>query len=666
MKSLKTFLIVVIGALVMGVCLMSTFVAYGFARSAAMEIILDNLGALSESVADYIGAAVDSESSVLEVLALRDILRSETETLEAKAENLIPVKLLDPGRLDYAIADISGNAVTTSGAHLNVADRDYFRRALAGETVTTDPVKSRIREGSFSIIYSTPIRNDANRIIGVLFLEKDAEGLSNILSVIKVGETGGPYVLSNATGNTIGDSNYANVTSEENIEKQAVSDSSLKGLAQHHSVMRTGAVGSSNYFYKGTEYLMAYNQLPDLNWSVVCRAPLKEFTGSITVMLEILIVMALVLSAVGVAVAVAIALNISKPIEVISEAMDSISRGDLVIKNIDDKTRIKINSRKDEIGVMGTAMANMLAAITKITSNILMASRQIEEGSSQISSTSQSVSSGASEQAASTEEMSATMEQMAANIRQNADNASKTQSIAAKTSADSKVGEEAVSHAVDAVKEIAEKIHIVEDIASQTNLLALNAAIEAARAGEAGKGFAVVASEVRKLAERSQSAAGEISELSARTLDSAEKAGTLIKGVVPSIDETSQLVEEIAVACREQDNGAQQVSKAIVQLDTVVQQNASASEEMAAMAEELSASARTLVETISFFKISDDDSSMGREEPKSVQKAPSAQVQPHMQKPKTPAGHITGGHVPSSPASAGNHSTVSDDDFEEF
>lgn len=665
MKSLKTFLIVVIGALVMGVCLLSTFVAYGFARSAAMEIILSNLETLSESVSNHIEAAVDAESSVLEVLALRDILRMETNSLEAKAQNLIPVKLLDSGRLDYGVADVSGNAVLTSGETANVADRDYFRRALAGETVTTDPIKSRTREGSFSIVYSTPIRNAANRIIGVLFLEKDAEGLSKLLAGIKVGETGGPYVISNATGNTIGDARYNNVTSEENIEKMAAADSSLKGLASQHSVMRTGANGSGDYVYQGTEYLMAYSQIPTLNWTVVCRAPLREFTYRITIMLEILIVMALILSAAGVAIAVAIAVNISKPIEIICEALDCISRGDLVIKNIDDKTRNKVNSRKDEIGTMGKAMANMLGALIKITSNILSASKQIEDGSSQISSTSQSVSSGASEQAASTEEMSATMEQMAANIRQNADNASKTQSIATKTSADSKVGEEAVNQALEAVKEIAEKIHIVEDIASQTNLLALNAAIEAARAGEAGKGFAVVASEVRKLAERSQSAAGEIGELSAHTLDCAEKAGSLINGVVPSIDETSQLVEEIAVACREQDNGAQQVSKAIVQLDTVVQQNASASEEMAAMAEELSASARSLVDTISFFKIS-DDMAMSDEPRPMVQKTAPVQAPAYTQKPKAPVNHIQGGHVPSAPASAGNHSPISDDDFEEF
>jgi methyl-accepting chemotaxis protein len=152
------------------------------------------------------------------------------------------------------------------------------------------------------------------------------------------------------------------------------------------------------------------------------------------------------------------------------------------------------------------------------------------------------------------------------------------------------------------MKEIADKISIIEEIAGQTNLLALNAAIEAARAGEHGKGFAVVAAEVRKLAERSQKAAGEISELSKSSVDIAESAGGLLVRIVPDIQKTSQLVQEISAASGEQKSGTEQINKAIMQLDTVIQQNASASEEMASMAEELSSQAEQLQAVISFFK----------------------------------------------------------------
>jgi methyl-accepting chemotaxis protein len=195
------------------------------------------------------------------------------------------------------------------------------------------------------------------------------------------------------------------------------------------------------------------------------------------------------------------------------------------------------------------------------------------------------------------------MEEMASSIRQNTDNAMQTEKISMKSSTDAKEGGKAVIETVAAMKEIATKISIIEEIARQTNLLALNAAIEAARAGEHGKGFAVVASEVRKLAERSQSAAGEISSLSTRSVAIAEQAGDMLTKMVPDIQKTSELVQEITASSKEQDTGAEQINKAIQQLDQVIQQNASASEEMASTSEELSSQAEQLQDSISFFNI---------------------------------------------------------------
>jgi methyl-accepting chemotaxis protein len=207
------------------------------------------------------------------------------------------------------------------------------------------------------------------------------------------------------------------------------------------------------------------------------------------------------------------------------------------------------------------------------------------------------------------------MEEMSSSIKQNSDNSSQTEKIAIKSAADAKEGGKSVTETVAAMKEIATKISIIEEIARQTNLLALNAAIEAARAGEHGKGFAVVASEVRKLAERSQAAAGEISTLSSRSVQVAETAGQMLNKMVPDIQRTAELVQEISASSREQDSGAEQISKAIQQLDQVIQQNASASEEMASTSEELASQADLLKDTISFFRI---DSSGSRQTARAV------------------------------------------------
>ena len=311
-----------------------------------------------------------------------------------------------------------------------------------------------------------------------------------------------------------------------------------------------------------------------------------------------------------------IALTIATPLNSFLNALQKIAEGDLVQDSSMIEAERKISSRKDEIGLMGNALAMLASSVSEVAASIIEASNQVASGSREISTTSQNVSSGASTQAASIEEISSTMEQMASNIRQNADNAMTTASIAEKTVESSVKGGEAVAKTVEAMKSIATKIAIIEDIASQTNLLALNAAIEAARAGEAGRGFAVVASEVRKLAERSQIAATEISELSQSSVAIAEESGTLISSVIPDIQKTAELVQEITSASREQDVGAQQINKAILQMDSVTQQNASVSEELASMAEELSSQAQILQTSVQFFKIDESAGKKAAKQPK--------------------------------------------------
>ena len=276
-----------------------------------------------------------------------------------------------------------------------------------------------------------------------------------------------------------------------------------------------------------------------------------------------------------------------------AQCADHIASGDLTIAT-------KPLSDKD---MLGMALERMLERLRLVVADCSGASDNVSSGSQELAASAQQLSQGATEQAAAAEQASASMEQMASNIKQNADNASQTETIARQSALDAQKSGEAVGRAVQAMQTIAEKIIIVQEIARQTDLLALNAAVEAARAGEHGRGFAVVASEVRKLAERSQTAASEISTVSSQTAKAAQEAGEMLARLVPDIKKTAELVTEITAACREQDIGADQINQAIQQLDKVTQQTAGASEEMSATSEELSAQAEQLQSSIAFFRL---------------------------------------------------------------
>ena len=288
----------------------------------------------------------------------------------------------------------------------------------------------------------------------------------------------------------------------------------------------------------------------------------------------------------------------------------------------------------DETGQLLDAFAGMMEKLKRVIGDVASSAGNVQSGSAQISSTAQELSQGATEQAAAAEEVSSLVEELSSNEKRNADNSTAAEGIARKNSGDARKGGDSVVVMVGAMKEIAGKIGIIEEIARQTNLLALNAAIEAARAGDAGKGFAVVASEVRKLAERSQGAAKDISELSARSVAIATEAGNLIMKIVPDIERTADVVLEISAASREQSVGVDQIGKAVVQLDTVIQQNASASEELASMSEELSGQAVLLAEALTYFKL-DGTGKGNAKEPKPSTARPSA-PKPAAPKPAAP------------------------------
>ncbi len=340
--------------------------------------------------------------------------------------------------------------------------------------------------------------------------------------------------------------------------------------------------------------------------------------------------------------------GIKNNLNILIEATNSITANAKQVAQGNLMVELKKRSDNDELM---ESLGNMVDKLKEVVTEVQGAADYVASGSQEMSVTAQQMSQGATEQAASAEEISSSMEQMASNIRQNTDNAMQTEKIAIKSSSDAKEGGKAVTETVAAMKQIATKISIIEEIARQTNLLALNAAIEAARAGEHGKGFAVVASEVRKLAERSQSAAGEISQLSTTSVAIAEQAGDMLNKMLPDIQKTAELVQEISASSKEQDTGADQINKAIQQLDQVIQQNAGAAEEMASTTEELTSQAEQLKATIAFFTL---DTGRTRRVIGAPQHAPSKQhAISHIAMPKSSAAHKAAPAKAAKPAGKG-------------
>ncbi len=353
---------------------------------------------------------------------------------------------------------------------------------------------------------------------------------------------------------------------------------------------RLKAAGGSYY---------AHTSIPSTGWIVVYRVPEKSMK-SVLSRIQIAILLSTLVSILLVSVLFYFGSQfIVVPVQQVVTGLNSLSSGKL-------DYRVTVKS-SDEIGVMSQRFNDFSDRIYGFVKNMKVLSEHLGISSSEINNTAQTMSQSASLLAANIEEIVSSMEEMATGIEQNTENAKNTDGIAQKTAGKATEGGSAVNDTVSAMKRITERIDLIEDIAYQTNLLALNAAIEAARAGVHGKGFAVVAGEVRKLAEKSQSAAGEISELASGSVEVADRAGSLLSEIVPAIKETAELVQSITRASEEQNIGVDQINSGMGQLNEIAQNSAASSEELASTSEILRENAKQLQETLKFFSISDEE-----------------------------------------------------------
>ncbi|MBP7095403.1 MAG: HAMP domain-containing protein [Spirochaetia bacterium] len=537
--------------------------------------------------------SVRSQAAALSVVAA-DALAVKATVSAILSEDPDLMEVYFGGTVPYASG---GMMVLATGTQLpatyDQTQRDWYKAAAAsGKVEFIDPY---VDAGTGKIVVSLAYRvGSAGASPGVAGVDIEAARVGELVAAKKVSENG-KSILTNRDGLYLVEKDPAKIlkASPFGIELPAELQAPVVGGKLPFMIDRKAGL------------YLASRAVPEFDAVLVTYGPLSDIYGALG---DFIATLALI-SAAGFALAMValafLARSFSKPVVELSRLATRLSEGDLSAR-----VGSRLAARGDELGILSSGFASMIDKVSGVVREVQDSAGVLLAQANDLSGASMQLSQGATEQAASTEEVSASLEQMSGNIRNNAGNAKETEKISRKAADDMDSGSATVLEMVGVMKDISQKILIIEEIARQTNLLALNAAIEAARAGEAGKGFAVVASEVRKLAERSQKAATEIGELSVRSVDVAEKAARTFDEIVPDIRRTSQLVEEISAASAEQDTGAEQISKALMQLDKVVQANAASSEQMAAMTGEMARLADALKRRAAFFSLAGKEASL--------------------------------------------------------